>query len=154
MAVFRQAILQHLREDTGSGSLVEKLGGDATRIKPRGKLLASDTFPAIALEMSYQTGSPRTVPFSQQMVNIYCYTRSEARNVRDWITLDTLVGLVIARLDKVLISDMTTTIDGDFKPFEVRWDGYVSRDLFDEVLRADYRWVRFRTFGVNTSTQT
>jgi len=152
VATFRQALITHLREDTGAGGLVTFLDSDTSRIKPSGYLQTEDTFPAVVVEMSYQAGTPNRLPHNEQMFNVYCYVRG-ARNQRDFISLDKLIDLVIKRLHKVEISDFTTTIDEDFKPWEIRWDGYVSQDLWDEVLRADYRWVRFRTYGVRSSTQ-
>ena len=153
MATLREAIITHLREDTGAGSLVEKLGNDATRIKPRGFITADGTFPQVGVEMAHTTGMSSARPHSNQVVHVYVYTRSEASNVRDWITIDEVIGLVIPRLNSVEPDDFSLTVDEDFKPWEVAFDGFVSRDLFDEVIRADYRWIRFRVFGLRTSTQ-
>ena len=152
MAIFREALIRHLREDTASGGLVEKLDNTATRVRSKGLIKASSTFPMVGVEMAHTSGSPRMRPHTDQLVNIYVYTRVEATNVPDLITLDEIVGLVISRLNNVEVSDMTATIDDDFKPWVIMFDGYISRDRRDDLIRADYRWIRFRVAGVRTST--
>lgn len=151
MAGTRQAIITHLREDTASGGLVEALGGNTSRIQPKGRIGPDSTFPMVGVMMGQSSGGPRDLPFNERTFTVFAYTRTESRNVRDFVTIDNLLDRAMKRLHGVIVSDLSTTVDEDFKPFEIQYEGFESRDLFDPVIRADCRWRRFRIYGVHST---
>lgn len=153
MASLREAITTHLREDTGSGGLVDLLGGEATRIRPKGTLSADSDFPLVGVSMGRYSSSARRLPFAVQQVEIYAYTRTEARNVRDFVTIDRLLDRAVNRLHKLTEADLSVCPDGDFKLDEIVFAGFLSRDMWDFVIRADYRYAMFEVYGIQSGTQ-
>lgn len=139
-----QAIVQKLRSDSTILSLLPSntngiiQAGMLSNGVPSGLLL-----PCIAIYDGGNYGGARSLPFSEQIVELRIYDNANPNQIT-YININRIAEECIRALH-------LTTLDSNMSyqsDFDVYYDNYISGDLYSEKLKLPYRVVRFRVFGV------
>lgn len=116
------------------------------------QVLQSDNFPqlinlpVIMIQDNGTYGIGRDLPHFQTTVNLRVYDSAQSPNTTSYARINKIIWECINALDRqTVVSNASYYAD-----FEIQWDNYISRDMWDEAYKLPVKVVRFRCFGATS----